>query len=276
MTAMPPTATILTSLANPKVKAATALRDRRERDRTGLTLLDGAREIRRAIDAGAEVTEVYVCEPLLAGPDARAVLDRLRGGGVVDQPTVSLSSRSSPTATGSRGSSRSPGSRRSSCPARAAGGPAGRRRRGRREAGQPRCGAARADGAGADAVIAADPADRPVQPERRSGQRRARCSPSRSPPRRRRRARAGSGGRAPDRRGDGRRRTPTRPSTCADRWRSSLGSEADGLTDAWSGDDVDGGPAADARRGRQPQRVDRRGRPAVRGAATARRSGRAD
>ena len=87
MTAMPPTATILTSLTNPKVKAATALRERRERDRTGLTLLDGAREIRRAIDAGAELTEVYVCEPLLAGPDARTVLDRLKGGGVVVQST---------------------------------------------------------------------------------------------------------------------------------------------------------------------------------------------
>jgi TrmH family RNA methyltransferase len=90
MTAMPPTATILTSLANPKVKAATALRERRERDRTGLTLLDGAREIRRAIDAGAELTEVYVCEALLAGPDARAVLDRLSGGrdDVIVQPTT--------------------------------------------------------------------------------------------------------------------------------------------------------------------------------------------
>jgi TrmH family RNA methyltransferase len=87
MTAMIPAATILTSLANPKVKAATALRERRERDRTGLTLLDGAREVRRAIDAGTELTEVYVCEALLAGADARTVLDRLRGGAIPVQPT---------------------------------------------------------------------------------------------------------------------------------------------------------------------------------------------
>ncbi len=33
---------VLTSAANPRVKAAIALRDRRERDRTGLTLVDGA------------------------------------------------------------------------------------------------------------------------------------------------------------------------------------------------------------------------------------------
>ncbi len=88
MTAMAPqTPPILTSLANPKIKAAAALRERRERDRTGLTLLDGVREIRRAIDAGAELVEVFVCEPLLAGADARAALDRLRTGSVAVQPT---------------------------------------------------------------------------------------------------------------------------------------------------------------------------------------------
>jgi TrmH family RNA methyltransferase len=75
-----PAPSLLTSLANPRVKAATALRDRRERDRTGLTLIDGARELRRALDARVEVVEAFVCEPLLAGPDARAALDRLRAG----------------------------------------------------------------------------------------------------------------------------------------------------------------------------------------------------
>ena len=82
-----PTPPVLTSFANPRVKAATALRDRRERDRAGLTLVDGAREVRRALDAGVEVVEVFVCEPLLAGPDARAALDLLRDRGVVIQPT---------------------------------------------------------------------------------------------------------------------------------------------------------------------------------------------
>ena len=87
MVAMPaPTTPILTSLANPRVKAVTALRDRRERDRTGLTVIDGAREIRRAIDAGVDVVEVYVCEPVLAGPDARAVLESLRAVDVLVQP----------------------------------------------------------------------------------------------------------------------------------------------------------------------------------------------
>jgi RNA methyltransferase, TrmH family len=77
-----PTRPLLTSTANPRVKAAVALRDRRERDRTGLTVVDGAREVRRALEAGASLVEAFVCEPLLAGPDARAVLDRLADSGV--------------------------------------------------------------------------------------------------------------------------------------------------------------------------------------------------
>lgn len=83
---MPPmpesTAPDLTSRANPRVAAVATLRDRRERDRRGLTIVDGAREVRRAIDAGAEIDEVFVCEPLLAGPDARAALDALGAAGV--------------------------------------------------------------------------------------------------------------------------------------------------------------------------------------------------
>ena len=72
---------VLTSFANPRVKAASALRDRRQRDRTGLTLIDGARELRRALEAGVTVVEAFVCEPLLAGLDARVVFDRLRANG---------------------------------------------------------------------------------------------------------------------------------------------------------------------------------------------------
>ena len=88
MVPMPsPALPIVTSLANPRVRAATALRNRRERDRSGLTLVDGARELRRALDAGVTVVEAFVCEPLLAGPDARVALDRLRSGGMTLLPT---------------------------------------------------------------------------------------------------------------------------------------------------------------------------------------------
>ena len=87
MSPMPsPAPPIVTSLANPRIKAAVALRDRRERDRAGLTLVDGAREVRRALDADVVVEEAFVCESLLAGPDARMALDRLRASEVPLQP----------------------------------------------------------------------------------------------------------------------------------------------------------------------------------------------
>jgi RNA methyltransferase, TrmH family len=69
----------ISSAANPRVKAAVRLRDRRERERTGRTIVDGTRELRRAIDAGVRVREAFVAEPLVESEDARAALDALRG-----------------------------------------------------------------------------------------------------------------------------------------------------------------------------------------------------
>jgi TrmH family RNA methyltransferase len=68
----------ITSLTNPRVKAAVRLRDRAERDLTGLTIIDGAREILRAIDAGVTVHHGFVAPDLLRTPDGLAVADRLR------------------------------------------------------------------------------------------------------------------------------------------------------------------------------------------------------
>ncbi len=78
----------LASPSNPRIRAAARLRDRRERKSSGLTLVDGARELRRALDAGVEVIEVFVCEPMLAGEDARAALDILAARGVALTPTT--------------------------------------------------------------------------------------------------------------------------------------------------------------------------------------------
>ena len=70
----------ITSTANPRIRAAAALRDRGERESTGLTVIDGARELRRALDAGVEIVEAFVCDPMLAGEDARVALTALRAG----------------------------------------------------------------------------------------------------------------------------------------------------------------------------------------------------
>ena len=76
----------LTSTANERVKAVVRLRDRRERERTGLTVVDGARELGRALEAGIDVAEAWTCTPLLRGPDARRALDALHAAGVPIQP----------------------------------------------------------------------------------------------------------------------------------------------------------------------------------------------
>jgi TrmH family RNA methyltransferase len=68
----------ITSLTNPRVKAAVRLRDRREREITGLTIVDGAREILRALDAGVRVEGAFLAEDLLRTPEAHEAADRLR------------------------------------------------------------------------------------------------------------------------------------------------------------------------------------------------------
>jgi TrmH family RNA methyltransferase len=72
---------VIDSPANPKVRAAAALRERRDRDRTGLTIVDGAREARRAIEAGVEVETAFVCPELATGAEAHAALAALRAAG---------------------------------------------------------------------------------------------------------------------------------------------------------------------------------------------------
>ena len=68
---------IITSLQNLRVKDAVRLRDGRHREKQGRILIDGARELRRAIDAGVKLIEAFVCEPLCHGDDARHLLAAL-------------------------------------------------------------------------------------------------------------------------------------------------------------------------------------------------------
>ncbi len=73
---------MITSPHNPRVIAAVRLRERRSRDETGLTIVDGARELVRAVGAGTIVEEAFVCEALLRSDDARAALAALEQGRV--------------------------------------------------------------------------------------------------------------------------------------------------------------------------------------------------
>ena len=55
---------MITSMHNPRVKRAIRLRDHRQRRKEGLILIDGVRELARAIAAGVAVREVFVCPEL--------------------------------------------------------------------------------------------------------------------------------------------------------------------------------------------------------------------
>ena len=70
----------ITSLANPRVKQLVALRQRRARDRAGVTLVEGYEELDLALSAGARPLTLYVC-PGLAGDQAQPMIDRVAGLG---------------------------------------------------------------------------------------------------------------------------------------------------------------------------------------------------
>ncbi|MFH1417530.1 MAG: RNA methyltransferase [Planctomycetota bacterium] len=77
---------VITSLQNPRVKAVVRLRERRSRDRSGRILIDGRREIARALDAGVRFVEVFYCRGMLRADDEDAFLRPARraGGSLVE------------------------------------------------------------------------------------------------------------------------------------------------------------------------------------------------
>jgi TrmH family RNA methyltransferase len=67
----------IASPSNPRVRAAAALRDRRERERTRRIVIDGARELLRALDAGVPVETVFVCPALCRSAACAELLRRI-------------------------------------------------------------------------------------------------------------------------------------------------------------------------------------------------------
>ncbi|MFC4639346.1 TrmH family RNA methyltransferase [Deinococcus hohokamensis] len=101
----------ITSLQNPHVKRLVRLRQRREREAEGVILIEGARELARAVQAGIRPRALYSC-PALYSPEAadlgptlpgerfelsRAAFEKVSGRenpdgllGVADQPPARL------------------------------------------------------------------------------------------------------------------------------------------------------------------------------------------
>ena len=71
----------ITSRQNPRVKEAVRLRDGRARQREGHFLIDGAREIIRAVEAGICCREAFFCDDLLQSTDSRAAVAAVRSAG---------------------------------------------------------------------------------------------------------------------------------------------------------------------------------------------------
>lgn len=67
---------MITSTANQRVKNALRLRKRRDRDEQRAFLIEGGREVARAVAAGIELQHTFVCDELLR-EDARAFVGRL-------------------------------------------------------------------------------------------------------------------------------------------------------------------------------------------------------
>ena len=71
----------ITSVANPRLKAAVRLRDRRGRDDQGRIVIDGVREIDRAIGAGVAIAELFYLDELCQDQAHQQLLKRARSAG---------------------------------------------------------------------------------------------------------------------------------------------------------------------------------------------------
>ena len=64
----------LTSAQNPKIKQLVRLKDRKERDETSLFLIEGYREIKRAVAGGVHFHSLYICPEFFLGENEEALI----------------------------------------------------------------------------------------------------------------------------------------------------------------------------------------------------------
>jgi RNA methyltransferase, TrmH family len=71
----------ITSLQNPRVKQLVRLRDRRPRDEAGVFLVEGYREIRRALESNVQLRELYFSPEWFLGENELALLAQAKAAG---------------------------------------------------------------------------------------------------------------------------------------------------------------------------------------------------
>ncbi|HTJ79811.1 MAG TPA: RNA methyltransferase [Rariglobus sp.] len=71
----------ITSLQNPRVKQLVKLRDRRPRDEAGVFLVEGYRQIRRALEKNITLTELYISPEWYLGENEPALVAQAQAAG---------------------------------------------------------------------------------------------------------------------------------------------------------------------------------------------------
>lgn len=67
----------ISSLQNQRIKEVVKLNNRRQRDKRQHTLVEGVREVARALDSGLVPAEAYICPALISSDEAEQLLARL-------------------------------------------------------------------------------------------------------------------------------------------------------------------------------------------------------
>lgn len=67
----------ITSAQNPKIKQAIQLAKRRKRNNTNLFLIEGYRELSRAIQAKVKICSLFVCPDLFLGSNEKALIEKI-------------------------------------------------------------------------------------------------------------------------------------------------------------------------------------------------------
>lgn len=71
----------ITSTANERIKAMVRLRKRRERDATGTFLVEGYRELLRAVSGGVSIDTLFVCDDFFLGGNEHTLIERAARAG---------------------------------------------------------------------------------------------------------------------------------------------------------------------------------------------------
>jgi len=76
----------LTSFQNPKIKQVLHLREKRERDKSNLFLIEGYRELSRAVENKQVIEILFICEELFLGENEFSLIKKIRAQGASIYP----------------------------------------------------------------------------------------------------------------------------------------------------------------------------------------------